>query len=101
MVAEITRAPKPGSVPYKDALVAVHLTNVRSKQKGLPTEIVAYLWGMKDNQPAAASRIRKGQVLSLSLEPWDEAEDRYGGYNRVELSDPKTLSLEPYWAELD
>ncbi len=98
-VAEVTKPPKPGSVPYKDALVAVHLTNVQSR-KGAPKEIVVYLWGMKDNQPTPASKIEKGQTLTLTLAPWDSVEEQYGGYNRVELSDPHTMSLEAYWGEM-
>ena len=97
---EVTQAPRPGSVPYKDALIAVHLTNVRPERGSLPKEVVVYLWGMKDNQLTPASRIQAGQTVSLALQPWEEVEDRYGGYNRVELTGPDALSLDPYWGEL-
>jgi hypothetical protein len=99
-VAEVSRPPKPGTVPYKDAIIAVHLTSVQSKPPSVPKDVLVYLWGMKANQPVPASRIEKGQTLSLTLQTWDSVEDQYGGYNRVELSDPNALSLEPYWGEM-
>lgn len=99
-VADLTRSPRPGSVPYKDALIGIRLTNVRAESAGVPKEIVAYVWGMKDNQTTPASRIEQGQDLSLTLRPWEAVEDQYGGYNRVELSDPKALTLKAYWGEV-
>jgi hypothetical protein len=96
-VSDITQTPKPGSVPYKDAIIAARMTDVQGEGHAVPKEIVVYLWGMKDNQLAPASKIQKGDALTLTLQPWDEVESQYGGYNRVELTDPSALSLPPFW----
>jgi hypothetical protein len=87
-------------VPYKDALIAVRLSDVRPERGSLPKEVVVYVWGMKNNQLTPASRIETGQTVSLTLQPWEDVEERYGGYNRVELADPDALTLDPYWGEM-
>ena len=93
--------PRPGSVPYKEALIAVHLTNVRPETGSAPKEVVVYLWGMKDNKETPAAKIRAGQTLSLSLQRWEEVEDQYGGYTRIELDNPDALTLDTYWGEIE
>ena len=98
----VARVPKPGSVPYKDCVVAIHLTEVQPVQGSLSAaEILVFTWGMRDNKLQEAARFKPGDVLTLSLVPWAEVEATYGGYNRVELEDDDLLWLDAFWAKTD
>ncbi len=91
----IAPIPKPGTVPYKDCIVAVHLA-------GLPAgDGLAFLWAMRDNQLTPAAAFKPGDTVSLQLRPWADAEKEFGSYNRVELDDDALLSLPTYWAEIE
>ncbi|MBM3215670.1 hypothetical protein FJZ36_12230 [Candidatus Poribacteria bacterium] len=97
IVVESTSPPKPGSVPYRDAIIAVR---IESPSSGGADEIVVYVWGMQGNQAQPASRLRVGSRASFRLEPWSSAMDRYGSYNRIELESDDALFLDAYWGEL-
>ena len=101
-VAALTRPPRPGTVPYRDCIVALHLAGPRSEQGPLDEDqIVVFLWGMRDNAWTAAARYEVGQLLDLTLVPWSEVEGRYGSYNRMELDDDELLFLDVFWAQTD
>jgi len=101
-IAARTTLPRPYSVPYKDCLFAVHLTEVGTRA-GEPVgdEVIGYLWGMRDNVWTEAAGYRVGQHVTLRVRPWeeDEVQKRYGTYNRKELDDPELLMLPAFWAE--
>jgi hypothetical protein len=102
-IKAISSVPEPGSVPYRDAIVAAHLTEVESLRGPAPRpEILVYLWGLRDNRRAGAARFQSGQTVTLSLTPWEQAESRYGRFTRVELDDPDftLIDLPTYWADL-
>jgi alginate O-acetyltransferase complex protein AlgJ len=103
-VKAISAAPVPGSVPYRDAILAVHLEKVEWPSSVAPAaeaEVVVYLWGMRDNRLTAAARYLPGQSVTLRLTPWERAQARYGRFTRVELDDPefKLIDLPTYWAD--
>ena len=99
-IKAITRPPKPRSIPYKDAVIAIHLTNVEAPDgKPIEKEILVFLWGMRDNKWTASAGYRVGQAVTLSLRPWDEVMDQFGAYHRVEIEGEEVFALEPYWAE--
>lgn len=99
-IKAITRPPRPRSVPYKDAVVAIHLVDVEAvRGKVAEKEVLVFLWGMRDNKWTAAAGYRVGQTLELALQPWDEVVERYGAYHRIELEGEEILLLEPYWGE--
>src|SRR5262249_29188764 len=52
-IKAISGVPEPGSVPYRDAIVAAHLTEVE-RLRGVSDrpEVVVYLWGLRDNRLA-------------------------------------------------
>jgi alginate O-acetyltransferase complex protein AlgJ len=56
---------------------------------------------MRDHRWTAAASFREGQALDLAVVPWSDVEQRYGGYNRVELEDEDLLALAPWWAIAD
>lgn len=101
-IKAIARPPKPRSVPYKDAVIAIHLVDVEALDGQLADkEVLVFGWGMRDNKWTAAADYRAGQTIELSLRPWDEVADQYGAYNRIELEGEAVLLLEPYWAEAE
>lgn len=94
--------PRPGSVPYRDAVMAVHLSRVKAVQGAAQgEEIVVYLFGMRDNRWTPAARYKPGERVTLILQPWDRARAKYGSLNRIELDDPdfKLIDLPLFWGE--
>lgn len=92
--------PKPGSVPYKDCVIALQLTDLKvngGTVKG--PNIVVYVWGMKDNKLVDAG-YSVGQTIQLKLTPWAKVDSKYGGYNRQELDNDDAISWEAYWGEM-
>ena len=104
-IEAVARVPRPGSVPYRDAITSVHLTDLQVQPGSHPTnnakEIVAFLWGMRDNLWTPAARYQPGQTINLKLRPWSEVKSKNGRYTRIELDDPDFLliDLPTYWAE--
>ena len=101
-IKALTRSPRPGSVPYRDAVIALHLTGAKALRGGrLPGgSLLIYVWGMKDNKLTPAASYRPGQTITLALQPWEKAEETYGGYNRVDFEDEDLLALPTYWGQV-
>lgn len=99
-IAASTKPPRPRSVPYKDAIIALHLTNIKATSgKIADKEIVVFVWGMRDNKWTDYASLAKGKTVKLKLTPWDKAERKYGSYNRFELEGKKYWKLTTFWAE--
>ena len=97
VIAERTDAPAPGSVPYPDCLVSLHLKNVESPEgANLPDEILVYTWGLRDGELVNQS-LEPGQAVRLSVAPWSLFEDEYGSLNRKELFSEAAFLLDQYW----
>jgi len=64
-------------------------------------EVVIYTWGMRENQLTDAARFQSGQQVKFKLKPWNEVQEQYGRFTRLELDDPdfKLIDLPAYWAE--
>ena len=94
-------APKPGSVPYKDHLSMVHLTDLTSVDDPTATgrEAVVLVWSLRDNERTAAATWRPGDTITLRLRPWAEVAGQYEAINRTELDDEELLLAEPAWGE--
>lgn len=100
-VKAFTRPPRPRSVPYKDAVIALHLTGVKAQSGRLSSqEIVVFVWGMRNNQWTPAASYRAGQSVKLQLVPWEKMERKYGSYNRFELEGKAVWDLPTYWGEM-
>ena len=98
VVRAAAKPPRPGSVPYKDCIVAVHLTDLTPMQGELTDEeIIVFVWGMRDNKLQPAADYAPGQTLTLALVPRETAEKEYGSYNRAELEEEALLWLPTYW----
>ena len=100
-VTTSTRPPRPRSVPYKDAVIALRLTGIKVLQGKLSAkEIVVFTWGMRNNKWTPAASYRAGQMVRLRLIPWERAERKYGSYNRFELQGKDVYALDTYWGEV-
>jgi hypothetical protein len=97
-VHRVGAVPRPGSVPYRDHIVAVHLTDLA----GLPSDIsgthaLVYVWSLQDNVPQLGARLRAGDRITLRLRPWSEVAAWLEGINRSELD--HLLGVSPWWGE--
>ena len=96
VIQEISRAPKPGSVPYRDLIICIHLNGI----KDFPvSEVLVFLHGMKNNALTSANQLKAGDTIQLEVVPWSAVEDQYGSINRKELSGPAANIEEIFWSE--
>jgi hypothetical protein len=101
-VEAISTVPRPGSVPYKDHVLALHLTDlsVEGREENSGLEAIVYAESMRDNILTSAARLRPGDRVTLRLRPWSDVSDQYEKINRSEIDDPTVQLEEPCWAEL-
>jgi alginate O-acetyltransferase complex protein AlgJ len=92
--------PKPGSVPYKDCLIALELDDIETPAGGvLPKQLLAYAWGMRDNVWTSNTRLSVGSKISLELVKWSAVQNQYDRINRIESGNDDALLLDVYWVE--
>lgn len=100
-VEAISAVPRPGSVPYKDHVLSLHLTDLtidgRDETAGL--EAVVYAESMRDDILTPAARFRPGDRVALRLRPWSDVSERHEKTNRSEIDDPAVQLEEPCWGE--
>jgi alginate O-acetyltransferase complex protein AlgJ len=100
-VASAAPVPPPGSVPYKEHIVALHLVEVSLEgvphQK--PVECLVYTWSMRERHPTTAARLRPGDVVTMELVAWEGVSDDLEKFQRSELTDPTLLLEAATWAE--
>jgi SGNH hydrolase-like domain, acetyltransferase AlgX len=114
-VESISPVPRPGTVPYKDHIEALHLIDIvtadpRGETAGTAdsyhdaashAQAVVYLWSMRDNVWTFAARLRPGDRVKLHLRAWADVSAQYEKFNRTELDDPALQLEEPVWGEED
>src|SRR6266446_1338548 len=110
-VESISPVPRPGTVPYKDHIEALHLVDIvaaDSRGEGAAdtfrdaashSQAVVYLWIMRDNVWTSAARLRPGDRVKLRLRAWPDVSGQYEKFNRTELDDPALQLEEPVWGE--
>jgi SGNH hydrolase-like domain, acetyltransferase AlgX len=101
-VETISPVPRPGTVPYKDHIEAVHLVdvvNADSRDASAHAQAVVYMWSMRDNVWTPAARLRPGEPVRLRLRPWLDVSAQYEKFNRTELEDSALQLEEPVWGE--
>lgn len=103
VVRAASPSPRPGSVPYKDHIVMVHLAELESPDDPAAAgrEAVVFMWSMQDNKPTPAASFRPGDTVQLRLRPWVDVTSKYDAINRSELDDEKLLLAEPNWGEFN
>ena len=102
IIAAISAPPRPGTVPYKDHIIAAHLTDIEitGQPAGDQLEALVYLSSMRDNVWTPAARLRPGDRVTLRLRAWSEVASQQEQINRSELDDPALQLEEPVWGEL-
>jgi alginate O-acetyltransferase complex protein AlgJ len=97
----VSTVPRPGTVPYKDHILALHLTDLTMEGRSEKDawESLVYLESMRDNVLTAAAHFRPGDRVTLRLRPWTDVSDRYEKINRSEIDDPSIQLEEPCWGE--
>lgn len=101
VVQEISSAPRPGSVPYRDHIVSVHLGELSGT--GIQPEggaALVYVWSMRDNVLTEGARLRVGDAVRVRLRPWADVAAELERFNRSELEDEAVRWQEPCWGEL-
>ena len=102
-VESISPVPRPGTVPYKDHIEALHLVDIVGADSGdtaaSHAQAVVYLWSMRDNVWTPAARLRPGESVKMRLRPWPDVSAQYEKFNRTELDDSALQLEEPIWGE--
>jgi hypothetical protein len=101
-VEAISAVPRPGSVPYKDHILALHLADlaIEGREENPGLEAIVYAESMRDNVLTSAARMRPGDRVTLRLRPWSDVSDQYEKINRSEIDDPAVQLEEPCWGEI-
>jgi len=100
IVEAVSPSPRPGSVPYKDHIVTIHLRDLEHADGSIAGgEALVYMWSMRDNIWTTAARLREGRRITLRLRSWYEVADKYEAINRSELDDQYLQLEDPCWGE--
>lgn len=99
VVRSVSFAPRPGSVPYKDHILTLHLADLESTDdpSAAGKEAVAFTWSMRNNKSMPSSRYRPGETVRLPLQRWSDVASKYEKINRSELDDENLLRADPAW----
>ncbi len=101
VVQAISTVPRPGSVPYRDHVVSIHLVDITSVDNPKSfTQAVVFLQSMKKNVWTRAARLRPGDEIELMLNSWSDVVQVKDGLNRSELDSLDLQLQEPVWGEL-
>jgi alginate O-acetyltransferase complex protein AlgJ len=96
----VSAVPRPGTVPYKDHVMAIHMTDLQAEGRPLAeTDAVVYMKSMTDHVWTPAARYRSGETVEIRLRAWSDVADQYEGINRSELDDTAHQFAEPCWGE--
>ncbi|HEY2124315.1 MAG TPA: hypothetical protein VGG94_02530, partial [Chthoniobacterales bacterium] len=101
-VESVSSVPVPGSAPYADHIMAVHLVDVKLAGGGESEvwQCLVYLWSTRGNVPTEAARVRPGDQVTMRLQPWSDVSADLEKINRSEVEDPVVQLEEPCWGEL-
>lgn len=93
-VQSVSPAPRPGTVPYRDHVISLHLVDLPDDAQAL-----VYMLSMVDNVWTRAASIRPGEELHLVVRAWADVADQFDALNRSELDDFELQLEEPVWGE--
>ena len=99
-VRAVGPVPRPGSVPYRDHIVAIQVGEIAvlaGPAVAAGREAVVYVRSMADNELTAAAALGPGDRVRLTLEPWSRVAGELDGISRGELDDPRLLAALPWW----
>lgn len=99
-VAAAGAVPAPGSVPYREHVVALHVEEIEVLDGPAVDAVsgaVVYVRSMVDNELTAAAGWRAGDRVRLALRSWAAVAPELDGISRGELDDPRLLPARPWW----
>ena len=99
-VAAAGAVPAPGSVPYRDHVVALHVEEIEvldGPAADAVSSAVVYVRSMVDNELTAAAGWRAGDRVRLALRSWAAVAPELDGISRGELDDPRLRPARPWW----
>jgi alginate O-acetyltransferase complex protein AlgJ len=101
-IEAISNVPRPGSVPYSEHILALHLTDlaIDGAEESEALEALVYVESMRNNVLTAAARFRPGDRITLRLRPWADVAEQYEKINRSEIDDSAIQLEEPCWGEI-
>ncbi len=100
-IRDISRSPRPGSVPYKDNIITLHLVNVEDAVSGeVLGDCLVYTWGMKNNELTKIATGKIGETITMKLQDWAAVESEYAALRRSALDDEMIEYEMPNWGEL-
>lgn len=101
-VEAVSTVPRPGAVPYKDHILALHLIDLAAVggHQEERWEALVYLWSIRDNILTPAARLRPGDHVALRLRAWTDVAEQYDKINRSEVEDLTIQLQEPCWGEI-
>lgn len=101
VVGAVSKSPRPGSVPYRDNIITLHLVDIKGEKVDFAADqALVYGFGMRDNTLTDMANLRPGDRVDISLSAWDAVEGEYGSYRRSPLDD-EMMELElPNWGTL-
>ena len=101
-IRQLTPAPRPGTVLYRDHIIAVDLVDIDAGGTlAGGSEALVYLSSMEDNVWTAAASLVVGQTIALTLRPWAEVAPELDGIARAELAEGTVVFAEPWWGQLN
>ncbi|MFZ1218230.1 MAG: hypothetical protein WAO00_03005 [Chthoniobacterales bacterium] len=100
-VEAISAVPHPGSVPYRDHVLALHLTDlvIEGQTASGDLESLVYAESMHDDVLTPAASLRIGDRITLRLRRWADVSEKYEKINRSEIDDPAVQLEEPCWGD--
>ncbi len=74
-IEAISSVPRPGTVPYRDHILALHLVdaNIDGRSDGQTLQSLVYLESMRDNVLTAAAHFRPGDRVQLRIASLDRS----------------------------
>jgi len=101
IIEAISSVPRPGRVPYKDFIMALHVSGLKQENQPLQNnEAVVYAWGMRQNKWTLTAYARPGQAIRICLRSWYGMGEEYARINRGELEDESLLLVDPCWGDV-
>ena len=104
-VGAVGSVPRPGSVPYRDHVVAVHLVDLTAAEGPCvgsgATDAYVFVRSMKDNAWTKGARLKPGDAVRLRVRPWADVAEELDFINRSEIDDEALWLEEPLWGEIE
>ncbi|MCP4341760.1 MAG: hypothetical protein GY799_23470 [Desulfobulbaceae bacterium] len=99
VIRDVTPVPRPGTVPYDDALAAVHLTQISPELPDGSNQCVFYTWGLRERKLAEAAEYKRGQKIKVKLVRWNKSPQGIRRVLKLRLRDPgfDLIDLSLYW----